>query len=313
MMRESPEGSPAEATPTMAKIPIPNQEPPPNEESSSRHLQTHDNDKNNLASLDNFAFNPCQNPVSLPLSYQSLDPNQYFNDPHQSMISPYDPLLMGPRSIDTIYNQLGGPLGSDPSNPFSGMSHSIPTRPVGSDSYLNLPSQPSFLSTESSSSSKQDLIEDHRLKRRKTENDLRSRNIEAPISPYSPLFPSQVAVDFTNPWEENHNSLAYQKAQQARLIALHQPSLKNAVSAFVMDAYSRLENPTASGFENGWRENFNRLETSMNLFLEACDQSPMSISYPGGSQAWKNHITPSQEILGKCLSFFLNDFLRKSS
>ncbi|KAG0143334.1 hypothetical protein CROQUDRAFT_673028 [Cronartium quercuum f. sp. fusiforme G11] len=295
--------SPAEATPTIPTRTLPN--PDFVENGSVQQEKTQNPD--GLASLeDPYSLNPCQTGPSV--SFDTLAPGAFFPESTHAMLATYDPLMMGPQGVDSLYSPFGNQLDGDASNQFSTIPHNLPPRAPGSASYLDMGFNQPFMTTNQASSIN-NPTDDQRIKRRKTEADLRSRSRSHDLGlPHNPSFlQTPFPVELQNPWGESQNSMRYNTAQQARILALHQPTLANAVTSFIMNEYLSLE--ISLPFEGGSRAELNRLERTMKLFLDACDQFPIMFTTPNVGKSWKDQIVPSREMLGKCIGFFLNEFL----
>ncbi|KAH9818777.1 hypothetical protein DFH28DRAFT_1023220 [Melampsora americana] len=299
--------SPSETTPILPKCPLPEQEFL--EEASGSQANTRLTDGMN--SLEQpYALNPCE--ANGSASFGPLGSHPYISDHNQSMLPSYDPLILGHHGVENLYGHLGDQLMNDATNSYSSLSHTITNRPSGSASYLDMNLDHTLLRGDSGNSIT-NPAEYQSIKRRKTDTDLRSRSRadNNPATSQYPPLPNQFSADIHNPWNDNHVTMKYNMAQQARILALQHPTITNSVSAFLMSEYLRHEN--AVSFESEPREDLNRLERTMKLFLDACDQSPMSNIHSTGGKSWKDETPPSYEVLGKCLSFFLQDYLHIQS
>lgn len=294
--------SPSEATPTMQTIPVPAQDY--NQDGSLQQGKPQDND----------GMNSLDDPYSIGQSFNPLASNTFYSDSAHAMIPNYDSLMMGPPGAEGLYGSFGNQLASDGMNPFSTLSQHVPSRASGSAgaSYLDVNFNPSFVNSDHSISL-QNATDDQRIKRRKTETDLRSRSKsnDAGISHQFTLSQAPFPVELQNTWSENQSNIRLNAAQQSRLQAINQPTLTNAVSALLMNEYSRPENSVS--FEGGSGDAFNGLERTMKMFLEACDQCPTMLNASSGVKPWKDEIAPSQDVMMKSVGFFLYDYLREFS
>ncbi|KAI9625739.1 hypothetical protein KEM48_010692 [Puccinia striiformis f. sp. tritici PST-130] len=241
---------------------------------------------------------PSNHPVT-----SSTDTIPYFHQSSEHLSQPYDSIFLSPTGIQNMYPNLGQQIGSSASDSLSTIPNLqiCPPAPTSMNLQENQPmfSMDGFMQLG-------DPSESRKIKRRRTETDLRQRAALSSQSTATPPLPSQFPFEVQNNWLETPDQMKLGPISANQGTVFDSPAFNTVVSSFLLRECNNFYSPIELETTN--RNLQSQVEHNVVLFLDACDHYPLGDSTLG-PRKWRQELFPRKELLAECLKFFFEEYL----
>ncbi|KAH9451301.1 hypothetical protein Pst134EB_018783 [Puccinia striiformis f. sp. tritici] len=249
------------------------------------------------------SYHPNNQSNTLPSSLAHSDTIPYFHQSSEHLSQPYDSIFLSPTGIQNMYPNLGQQIGSSASDSLSTIPNLqiCPPAPTSMNLQENQPmfSMDGFMQLG-------DPSESRKIKRRRTETDLRQRAALSSQSTATPPLPSQFPFEVQNNWLETPDQMKLGPISANQGTVFDSPAFNTVVSSFLLRECNNFYSPIELETTN--RNLQSQVEHNVVLFLDACDHYPLGDSTLG-PRKWRQELFPRKELLAECLKFFFEEYL----
>ncbi|CAH7686661.1 hypothetical protein PPACK8108_LOCUS21343 [Phakopsora pachyrhizi] len=271
------------------------------EENEFLSLNSENNNSSKANEVDQVSSTPeiYQNEVQRECGSNSLNPNNlvtFYQDDSQKLVPQYETLLHP--EFQEIYQMLGHQMVLPDESNYNNSTGNLQICPAGPASFLHLP-QSQEIPPMGSFPSLDQYSDDRRIKRRRTEADLRDRS--EGLNPINSMFLNQYG--FAPGWVRDPEVMKLESAPENKTPIIEGPTLTSLATSFLLSQRAHVSEIVAQDSNN-----FNQLEKSISLFLDSCDSFQIGNDVSGSSR-WRDVIFPDRATLAKCLRFFFTDYL----
>lgn len=249
------------------------------------------------------AFSGDNHAGRLSTPFTSNTPMPYLQESSEPLSQPYNQLFLSSSGMQNMYSNLGQPMGMSSSDSLSTMLN-LQICPPGPP-MLNLPENPSIFPIDGFMPIG-DPGESRKIKRRRTETDLRQRATAPDQRTVSPALPSQYPFDAQQDWLETPDSMKLQNLPGNRSSIFGPAVFDTAVTSFLIRECGHFTG--AVDVEPATRSRQSHLEKNINLFLDACDHYRLGES-SSTSRKWRQELFPRKQVLAGCFKFFFEEYL----
>ncbi|MBW0485120.1 hypothetical protein O181_024835 [Austropuccinia psidii MF-1] len=252
--------------------------------------------------LGNDVYRPSIQSGSLPTSFLNTKSLSCFQEPGESLTPAYE--FLNSPALQNLYPTLEHQMGLSSGDDFSTLHEGLNMRPPGHASFLDLPVS-QHISSLSGSISSDALVDSHKIKRRRTETDLRAKAIEDEQNSMQPYSLNQCSLDPQQAWFNSNGTMKFEPFVSERT-SVGVNSLNNVAISFIIQESGKLPSSIPLELENS--HSYSRLEKNVALFLDACDHNSFGDPLAGNGK-WRETVFPSKHLLNGCLKFFLEEYL----
>ncbi|KNZ63801.1 hypothetical protein VP01_10g10 [Puccinia sorghi] len=240
---------------------------------------------------------------ALASSLASSNTIPYFHESSEHLSQPYNSIFLNPSGIHNIYPNLGQQMGL-PGSDSLGTLPNLQICPPAPTTHLNLPENQSMFSMDGFVQMG-DQSDSRKVKRRRTETDLRQRAALPSQNSASPALPSQFSFDVQQNWLDTPDPIKLGAISGSQSPLFDAPSFNTVASSFLLQCGS-FHRPT--DLESTNRSLHSQIEQTVVLFLNACDHYPLG-DPTLGSRKWREELFPRKQLLAECLRFFFEEYL----
>ncbi|KAA1081642.1 transcription factor of the MADS box [Puccinia graminis f. sp. tritici] len=247
------------------------------------------------------SYHPDNQGGALSSSLATSNTIPYFHESSEPLSQPYNSIFMNPSGIQNVYPNLGQEIGlSAPDN-----LGTIPNLQICPPGPLNLQENQAMFSMDGFMQMG-DPSESRKIKRRRTETDLRQRATLSNQNPIPPPLPNQFPFDVQHNWLEAPDPMKLGAIPAGRSTVFDAPPFNSVVSSFLLQESGHFHGPM--DLESTNRNLQSQMEHHVVLFLDACDHYPLGDTTLN-SRKWRQDLFPRKQLLAGCLKFFFEEYL----
>ncbi|PLW10267.1 hypothetical protein PCASD_21204 [Puccinia coronata f. sp. avenae] len=227
----------------------------------------------------------------------------YYHESSEHLSQPYNSIFMNPSGIQNIYPNIGPQIGLSAPDGLGAIPN-LQICPPGPTPFNLQENQPVF--PMDGFMPVGDQSENRKIKRRRTEADLRQRAALSGQSAASSGLPSQFSFDVQHNWLGTSDPMKLGAIAGNRSAVFDAPAFNTVVSSFLLRESGNFYGPM--DLESTNRNLQSHIEQNIVLFLDACDHYPVGDATLG-SRKWRQELFPRKQLLADCLKFFFEEYL----
>ncbi|OAV90871.1 hypothetical protein PTTG_11893 [Puccinia triticina 1-1 BBBD Race 1] len=249
-------------------------------------------------------YHPGSQDVALASSLATNNTIPFFHESSQPLSQPYNSMFLSPSDIQNAYPNLGSQIGLSASDSLA----TVPSLQICPPGPTNLnPQENQSMFSMDGFLQLGDPSECRKIKRRRTETDLRQRTALSSQSATPPALPSQFPFDAQyNSWLGAPDPIKIGSMPGNRSNVFNAPTFNTVASSFLFKESGQFYG--AMDLESTNQNLQTPVEQNVVLFLDACDHYPLGDTSLD-SRKWRQELFPPKQLFAGCLKFFFEEYL----